>query len=225
MILLNRLKYGLFLVFNKMIISLFVVSSFAIADNQVKILMLGDSLTQGYGLEEKSGLVPVLQHWLSSNETEVFLINGGVSGDTTLGGLERLDWLLTPDIDGVVVALGGNDLLRGFDPEFTKNNLDKIFMKLKSKGISAAVVGTISPLNYGSEFKKEFDDIFPALAEDYGLFYVDSFFAPLVDKQTQQISINLLQYDGIHPNNKGVEAIVAYIGPVIKDFIKSLAQL
>lgn len=100
MILLNRLKYGLFLVFNKMIISLFVVSSFAIADNQVKILMLGDSLTQGYGLEEKSGLVPVLQRWLSSNETEVLLINGGVSGDTTLGGLERLDWLLTPDIDG-----------------------------------------------------------------------------------------------------------------------------
>ena len=79
MILLNRLKYGLFLVFNKMIILLFVVSSFAIADNQVKILMLGDSLTQGYGLEEKSGLVPVLQRWLSSNETEVFLINGGVS--------------------------------------------------------------------------------------------------------------------------------------------------
>jgi len=98
-------------------------------------------------------------------------------------------------------------------------------MKLKLKGISAAVVGTISPLNYGSEFKKEFDDIFPTLAKDYGLFYVDSFFAPLVDKQTQQISINLLQYDGIHPNNKGVEAIVAYIGPVIKDFVKSLTQL
>ena len=73
-------------------------------------------------------------------------------------------------------------------------------------------------------FKKEFDDIFPALAKDYGLFYVDSFFAPLVDKQTQQISINLLQYDGIHPNNEGVETIVAYIGPVIKDFIKSLSQ-
>ena len=146
-----------------MIISLFVVSSFAIADNQVKILMLGDSLTQGYGLEEKSGLVPVLQRWLSSNETDVFLINGGVSGDTTLGGLERLDWLLTPDIDGVVVALGGNDLLRGFDPVFTKNNLEKIFTQLKSKGISAAVVGTISPLNYGPEFKKEFDDIFTAL--------------------------------------------------------------
>ena len=108
---------------------------------------------------------------------------------------------------------------------FTKNNLEKIFTQLKSKGISAAVVGTISPLNYGPEFKKEFDDIFPALAKEYGLFYVDSFFVPLVDKQTQQISINLLQNDGIHPNDKGVEAIVAYIGPVIKDFIESLSQL
>ena len=167
----------------------------------------------------------MLQRWLSSNETDVLLINGGVSGDTTLGGLERLDWLLTPDIDGVVVALGGNDLLRGFDPVFTKNNLEKIFTQLKSKDISGAVVGTISPLNYGPEFKKEFDDIFPALAKEYGLFYVDSFFVPLVDKQTQQISINLLQNDGIHPNDKGVEAIVAYIGPVIKDFIESLSQL
>ena len=89
--------------------------------------MLGDSLTQGYGLTEKNGLVPALQRWLSINNVEVLLINGGVSGNTTLGGAEQLDWLLSPDINGVVVALGGNDLLRGFDPEFTKNNLEKIF--------------------------------------------------------------------------------------------------
>ena len=220
----DKIKYGLFFVVNKTVILLFVFFSSAQADNQIRILMLGDSLTQGYGLEEKKGLVPKLQNWLSTNNVEVLLINGGVSGDTTLGGFERLDWLLTPNIDGVVVALGGNDLLRGFDPKFTKNNLQAIFKNLKSKGINSVIVGTISPLNYGPQFKKEYDAIYPSLARQYNLFYIDSLFSPLIDKKTQEISVNLLQADGIHPNEKGVEAIVNYIGPVIRGFTHSLSQ-
>ena len=220
----DKIKYGLFFVVNKTVILLFVFFSSAQADNQIRILMLGDSLTQGYGLEEKKGLVPKLQNWLSTNNVEVLLINGGVSGDTTLGGFERLDWLLTPNIDGVVVALGGNDLLRGFDPKFTKNNLQAIFKNLKSKGINSVIVGTISPLNYGPQFKKEYDAIYPSLAREYNLSYIDSLFSPLIDKKTQEISVNLLQADGIHPNEKGVEAIVNYIGPVIRGFTHSLSQ-
>ena len=224
MILVNILKYGLFLVFSKTIILLFVFSSFANADNQIKILMLGDSLTQGYGLTEKNGLVPSLQRWLSINNVEVLLINGGVSGNTTLVGAEQLDLLLSPDINGVVVALGGNDLLRGFDPEFTKNNLEKIFRNLQSKGITSTLVGTISPLNYGLQFKREFDEIYPTLAKKYNLYYIDNFFSPLIDKKTRKISVNLLQADGIHPNEEGIETIVNYIGPVIKNFSQSLSQ-
>ena len=224
MIFIDKVKYGLFSVVSKTIILLFVFFSFAHADSQIRILMLGDSLTQGYGLEDKKGLVPKLQNWLSTNNVEVLLINGGVSGDTTLGGFERLDWLLTPNINGVVVALGGNDLLRGFDPKFTKNNLQAIFKNLKSKGINSVIVGTISPINYGPQFKKEYDAIYPSLAREYNLFYIDSLFSPLIDKKTQEISVNLLQADGIHPNEKGVEAIVKYIGPVIKDFTDSLSQ-
>ena len=224
MIFIDKVKYGLFSVVSKTIILLFVFFSFAHADSQIRILMLGDSLTQGYGLEEKKGLVPKLQNWLSTNNVEVLLINGGVSGDTTLGGFERLDWLLTPNINGVVVALGGNDLLRGFDPKFTKKNLQAIFKNLKSKGINSVIVGTISPINYGPQFKKEYDAIYPSLAREYNLFYIDSLFSPLIDKKTQEISVNLLQADGIHPNEKGVEAIVKYIGPVIKDFTDSLSQ-
>ena len=220
----DKIKYGLFFVVNKTVILLFVFFSSAQADNQIRILMLGDSLTQGYGLEEKKGLVPKLQNWLSTNNVEVLLINGGVSGDTTLGGFERLDWLLTPNINGVVVALGGNDLLRGFDPKFTKNNLQAIFKNLKSKGINSVIVGTISPINYGPQFKKEYDAIYPSLAREYNLSYIDSLFSPLIDKKTREISVNLLQADGIHPNEKGVEAIVNYIGPVIKDFTDSLSQ-
>ena len=220
----DKIKYGLFFAVNKTVILLFVFFSSAQADNQIRILMLGDSLTQGYGLEEKKGLVPKLQNWLSTNNVEVLLINGGVSGDTTLGGFERLDWLLTPNIDGVVVALGGNDLLRGFDPKFTKNNLQAIFKNLKSKGINSVIVGTISPLNYGPQFKKEYDAIYPSLARQYNLFYIDSLFSPLIDKKTQEILVNLLQADGIHPNEKGVEAIVNYIGPVIRGFTHSLSQ-
>ena len=224
MIFIDKVKYGLFSVVSKTIILLFVFSSFAHADSQIRILMLGDSLTQGYGLEEKKGLVPKLQNWLSTNNVEVLLINGGVSGDTTLGGFERLDWLLTPNINGVVVALGGNDLLRGFDPKFTKKNLQAIFKNLKSKGINSVIVGTISPINYGPQFKKEYDAIYPSLAREYNLSYIDSLFSPLIDKKTQKISVNLLQADGIHPNEKGVEAIVNYIGPVIRDFTDSLSQ-
>ena len=224
MIFIDKVKYGLFSVVSKTIILLFVFSSFAHADSQIRILMLGDSLTQGYGLEEKKGLVPKLQNWLSTNNVEVLLINGGVSGDTTLGGFERLDWLLTPNITGVVVALGGNDLLRGFDPKFTKKNLQAIFKNLKSKGINSVIVGTISPINYGPQFKKEYDAIYPSLAREYNLSYIDSLFSPLIDKKTQEISVNLLQADGIHPNEKGVEAIVNYIGPVMKDFTDSLSQ-
>ena len=170
MIYIDKVKYGLFSVVSKTIILLFVFSSFAHADSQIRILMLGDSLTQGYGLEEKKGLVPKLQNWLSTNNVEVLLINGGVSGDTTLGGFERLDWLLTPNINGVVVALGGNDLLRGFDPKFTKKNLQAIFKNLKSKGINSVIVGTISPINYGPQFKKEYDAIYPSLARDCLLY-------------------------------------------------------
>ncbi len=224
MVLIDKIKYGLFLAVSKAIILLFVFSAFAQADKQPKILMLGDSLTQGFGLAEKNGLVPKLQHWLSNNNVDVSLINGGVSGDTTLGGFERLDWLLTPNINGVVVALGGNDLLRGFDPKFTKNNLRKIFKNLQLKGVKSVIVGTISPLNYGPQFKKEYDEIFPALAREYNLFYIDSLYSPLINKRTQEISINLLQADGIHPNEKGVEAIVHYIAPVIRDFTVSLSQ-
>ena len=224
MIFIDKVKYGLFSVVSKTIILLFVFSSFAHADSQIRILMLGDSLTQGYGLEEKKGLVPKLQNWLSTNNVEVLLINGGVSGGTTLGGFERLDWLLTPNINGVVVALGGNDLLRGFDPKFTKKNLQAIFKNLKSKGINSVIVGTISPINYGPQFKKEYDAIYPSLAREYNLSYIDSLFSPLIDKKTQEISVNLLQADGIHPNEKGVEAIVNYIGPVMKDFTDSLSQ-
>jgi acyl-CoA thioesterase-1 len=132
--------------------------------------------------------------------------------------------VLAPNIDGVVVALGGNDLLRGFDPKFTKNNLQAIFKNLKSKGINSVIVGTISPLNYGPQFKKEYDAIYPSLAKEYNLFYIDSLFSPLIDKKTQEISVNLLQADGIHPNEKGVEAIVNYIGPVIRGFTDSLSQ-
>jgi acyl-CoA thioesterase-1 len=132
--------------------------------------------------------------------------------------------LLSPDINGVVVALGGNDLLRGFDPEFTKNNLEKIFMNLKSKDIKSTLVGTISPLNYGPQFKKDFDEIYPALAKKYNLYYIDSFFSPLIDQEARKISVNLLQADGIHPNEEGIETIVKYIGPLIKNFSQSLFQ-
>ena len=116
-------------------------SSSAVA--QTRILMVGDSLTQGYGLPQGEGFVPQLELWLADKGHDVSLINAGVSGDTTAGGAERIDWLLTPDITHVVVALGGNDVLRGIDPQASLENLRKLLSTIKPQGVGHNAGGDI----------------------------------------------------------------------------------
>ena len=108
----------------------------------VVVAALGDSLTQGYGLPAEQGFVPQLESWLNANGSDVHVINAGVSGDTTAGGLARIDWTLTPDVDALIVALGGNDLLRGIAPEVSRGNLDGILAKARAAAeerVAAAV--------------------------------------------------------------------------------------
>lgn len=188
------------------------------------ILALGDSLTQGYGLPREQGFVPQLEAWLKARGHEVTLINGGVSGDTTRGGLSRVDWSLTPEVDAMIVTLGGNDVLRGLDPAETRKNLDGILAAGQAKGVGMLVVGLAASGNYGPDYKRDFDAIYPELSEDYGTLYEPSFFAGLMgDGDDPARAMKYMQADGIHPGPEGVALIVEQIGPRVEELIARVA--
>ena len=145
-----------------------ILSTTAVVADPVTVVALGDSLTAGYGLPEGEGFVPQLQKWLDAKGAEAVVVNAGVSGDTSAGGLARLDWSLTPDTDALIVALGGNDLLRGLDPAITRDNLDAILTGAAGRDLPALLIGLPGPTNYGIEWKEQFDAIFPELAKKHG---------------------------------------------------------
>ena len=193
--------------------------TFAYSDQ--KVFILGDSITHGYGLAVEDGLVNQLSNWFASAGLEVTFINGGVSGDTTAGGLERLSWSLTDDVSALVVALGANDVLRGFPPELTRKNLSSIIEIAKSNKIPVLLIGTYAPRNYGEEYKSDFDAIFTELAKEKNIAYIDSYFKPMLDEVSKGKDVmHLLQVDGLHPNPNGVRIIVEYISPQLLRFLK-----
>jgi len=186
-----------------------------LAAQEIRIVALGDSLTHGYGLPPAEGFVPQLQAWLRANgEPEATVINAGVSGDTTAGGLARLEWSLADGADALIVALGGNDFLRGLDPATSRANLDAILTQAGARDLPVLLSGMRAPGNYGPDFKQAFDAMYPELAEKHGALY-DPFFLEGVTEDRA-----LWQGDGIHPNADGVAVIAARIGPLALDLIK-----
>ncbi|WP_299143282.1 arylesterase [uncultured Tateyamaria sp.] len=200
-------------------IVLILWSGFAWAD-RVTIAALGDSLTQGYGLPVEQGFVPQLEGWLRAQGEDVTVINAGVSGDTTQGGLSRVGWTLTPDVDALIVTLGGNDLLRGISPEVSRANLEGIVQAAEAAGVAVLVIGMQAPGNYGPDYKAAFDAMYPEIAEAYGALYLDSFFAGLGGVGIDPAEVQaFMQADGIHPNADGVTRIVGGIGPSVQALI------
>jgi len=186
----------------------------------VTLLAFGDSLTQGYGLPQETGFVPQLEAWLTAHGAEVRVINGGVSGDTSAGGAARIAWSLTDDIDAVIVALGGNDMLRGLSPEETRANLDTILTEIQSRGLPVLLVGMHAPQNYGEAYKADFDAIYPALAAAHQVPLFPDLLQGLVEIRDMQSVLRLyMQADAIHPNAAGVEKVVERIGPAVLDLI------
>lgn len=185
-----------------------------------RLIALGDSLTQGYGLPEGEGFVPQLEAWLKQKGHDVKVVNAGVSGDTTQGGLSRLDWTLSEGADAMIVTLGGNDLLRGLDPALSRANLDAILTGAAAKGVPVLLVAMESPGNYGPEYRSQFDQIYPDLAAKHGVMLGESFLKPLV-RGEDDISVmrEFMQSDGIHPNRDGVAKIVEGLGPTIEALI------
>ena len=213
---LSLLRYGPGRALRKRILALLVVATPAAAwAEEITVVALGDSLTHGYGLPQEEGFVPQLDAWLAEHGAEaVEVVNAGVSGDTTAGGLARFDWSVSEGADAMIVALGGNDLLRGVQPETSRANLDAILDKADAMGIPVLLSGMRAPLNYGPDYKEAFDSMYPELAEEHGALYDPFFLAGVEDDRS------LWQADGLHPNAEGVARIVERIGPMVLDLVE-----
>ncbi len=192
----------------------------SVAAQPATLLALGDSLTHGYGLPQQDGFVPQLESWLRERGHEVEVVNAGVSGDTTRGGLSRLDWSLTSEVDAVIVELGGNDLLRGIDPASSHENLDAILTQLGERGLPALLAGLPAPRNYGDDWKDAFDAMYPDLAEEHGAILYPNFLQGLGGDDNRDIPRDLIQADGLHPTAEGVAKIVAHIGPEVERLLE-----
>ena len=183
------------------------------ADRPVKIVALGDSLVAGYGLPANAAVPVQLEKALSAKGVAVEIANAGVSGDTSSGGLGRLDWSVLDGTDAVIVTLGANDMLRGIDPKVTRDALTQIVQKLKTRGIEVLLTGMQSAPNMGPDYARAFNAIYPDIAKSENVllypFYLDGVAA----------DAKLNQRDGIHPTEAGVAAIVERMLPKVEELI------
>ena len=164
-----------------------------------------------------------MQAWLDGQGAEITLINAGVSGDTTAGGLSRVAWTLTPEVDALIVALGGNDLLRGIDPAVSRANLDGILTEARGRGLPVLLVGMDAPSNYGADYESAFEAMYPELAAAHGAFHHPNFLQALATLEDRAMVLETyMQGDAIHPNAKGVALIVDDLGPSVLELVRSL---
>jgi acyl-CoA thioesterase-1 len=185
----------------------------AAADQPVRIVALGDSLSAGFGLAGSDAFPVKLEKALKAKGIAATVANAGVSGDTASGGLARVDWSIPDGTEAVILELGANDALRGIDPAVTRKALDAILTRLKARKIAVLLCGMRAPPNMGADYARAFDAIFPALAEQHGVplypFFLDGVAA----------DAKLNQGDGIHPTAQGVDVIVTRIMPEIEQLI------
>ena len=191
----------------------------------VTIAALGDSLTQGYGLPQEEGFVPQMQSWVTGQGADAVLINAGVSGDTTAGGAARVGWTLTPDVDAMIVTLGGNDVLRGIDPAVARSNLETILKAAQQANVQVLLIGMRAPGNFGPDYKTAFEQNYEDLSAEYGTLFVSDFFRGLSASDGDPVAMQpFLQADGIHPNAEGVRRIVDSLGPAVLELIAAARQ-
>lgn len=188
---------------------------FSIAPAQAdtkRIIVLGDSLVAGYGLQQGEDYPSRLQAAMVNDGYDVRIENAGVSGDTSAGGLARLDWSIygEPQPSLVIIELGANDMLRGFNPKETKKNLGATLSKLKDKKIPAILFGMKAPTNLDTDYRKDFDSIYPDLAKEFSTPLYPFFLEKVATKP------ELNQQDGIHPTAQGIDIIVENTLPFIK---------
>ncbi|MCP4207029.1 MAG: arylesterase [Shimia sp.] len=199
------------------------VTAWQVFAEPVVIAALGDSLTHGYGVPQGEGFVPQLESWLQAQGLDVTVQNAGVSGDTTQGGLSRVGWTLGPDVDAMIVTLGGNDALRGIDPAVSKANLAGIIEAGQAADVNVLLIGVEAPMNFGADYKEAFDGMYGELAAQYGVALAPDFFEAIRDLPAEELRA-LMQADGIHPNVQGVAQIVPVLGPYVQSLAVSAAE-
>jgi len=183
------------------------------ADRPVRIVVLGDSLSAGFGLPAQDALPEKLEKALEAKGLAVEIANAGVSGDTAAGGLARLDWSVPEGTDAVILELGANDALRGADPKATRASLEAIIKTLKARKIAVLLAGMLAPRNLGPDYAQAFDAIYPELAAQYGLIL----YPFILDGIAGDAALN--QADGIHPTAAGVDIIVGRMLPKVEELV------
>ena len=186
------------------------------AAQPIRILAFGASITAGYGLDAADTLPVQLEKALRAHGVDATVINGGVSGDTSAGGLARLDWALADNPDLVILDLGGNDALRAIDPKSTEANLDAIVTRLQAQKRGVLIAGMLAPPNLGKDYAAAFNAVFPAVAERHHV----TLYPFLLDGVVADPALN--QEDGIHPNAAGVKVIVERMLPSVLQAIQQL---
>jgi acyl-CoA thioesterase-1 len=187
------------------------------AQTPIKLVVLGDSLSAGYGLPLQAAFPARLQKALREKGLNVDILNAGVSGDTTSGGRDRLDWSIPDGTEAVIVELGANDALRGLDPRVTKSALEDIIKKLQARKIAVMLTGMLAPPNYGPDYAAKFDPIYADLGKAYDVPLYPFF----LDGVAGDAKLNLA--DGIHPTAEGIDIIVARILPSVEAFLNKVA--
>jgi acyl-CoA thioesterase-1 len=183
----------------------------------IKMVVLGDSLTAGYGLPAPAAFPAQLQKALKTSGMEVEMVNAGVSGDTSSGGRDRLDWSVPEGTEAVIVELGANDALRGTDPTVTRAALSDIVARLKARRIAVLLCGMYAPPNYGSDYSARFNAIYPDLSKSFGVPLYPFFLEGVAG------DAKLNQADGLHPTAEGVDVIVKNILPTVQAFLGALS--
>lgn len=196
----------------------FLLLTLVLSTSPFRVLFVGDSITAGYGLTEDLAYPNLVESKLGDQGLEIVAINGGVSGDTSSGGQRRLSWQLKSNPNLVVIALGGNDMLRGLPPEETKKNLSKMISFLKKKEIPVALLGMKANPTMGKAYEKDFNQIFNALEAKFDVPVMDFFIKSVAGKP------KFNQADGIHPTKKGQEKIALDVTKFLEPIIRSLAQ-
>jgi acyl-CoA thioesterase-1 len=196
-----------------LVLWLFVVPATPAAAEAYRIVAFGDSLMAGYQLGPGEAFPEQLEAALRDRGHAVEVANAGVSGDTTSGGLSRLDWSVPHETDLVILGLGANDMLRGVDPAVTRTNLEQMIERLKARGIEIVLIGMLAAPNLGMDYKERFNAIYPDLAEKHGLAFYPFFLEGVATDR------RLLLEDGMHPNALGVQRMVAGVLPFVEPFL------
>lgn len=197
---------------------LLLSSADAVSADNIRLIAIGDSLVAGYGLPVEDGFVTQLEAALIQKSYDVSIVNAGVSGDTSSGGLSRIDWVLSETYSAVILNLGYNDAFRGIPVETVQSNLDALILKIKQRNLPILLAGALAPRNLGPDYTLAFDAIYPDLAEKHGLVFYPFFLEGVATNP------DLNQDDGIHPNKDGVAVIVRQLLPYVEQLIERIRE-